>query len=188
MQNSAEKSFDGPIAGENYTSDTRNYPWHRPPDLTDLNEIIEDVILTISERTVLPTIMSQLSLGATVAGVTDFLILSRIGDGKFPIDMGLLAAGPVARFIQIMADDFDVDYDMGTDTEFKILTPNIIKNLKSAIEEPEDDILTDLDAEEAPQDLGFMAAPEGAVSDEEQLAMLGQSDDEEPVEEEVDGL
>ena len=87
-----------------------------------------------------------------------------------------------------MADDFDVDYEMGTDTEFKILTPNIIKKLKSAIEEPEEAVSKDLSIEEAPQDLGFMSAPEGSVSDEEQMAMLGQLDDEEPVEEEVDGL
>ena len=25
----------GPIPGENFTSDERNYPWHRPPEYTD---------------------------------------------------------------------------------------------------------------------------------------------------------
>ena len=32
------KMFDAPIAGENFTSDTRNYPWHRPPEITDYDD------------------------------------------------------------------------------------------------------------------------------------------------------
>jgi hypothetical protein len=187
MQSNVEKSFDGAIPGENYTSDTRNYPWHRPPDLTDLDEIVEDVIITISERTVLPTVMSQLALGATVSGITDYLIMSKISEGKFAIDMGLLAAGPVARFIQIMADDFDVDYEMGLEEEFKVLTPNIIKSLKQAVEEEEEAVVEEPAPEEPEEDLGFMARPEGAAPEEEQMSMLGQSDDE-PLEEELDGV
>ena len=27
----------GPIPGENFTSDERNYPWHRPPEYTDMD-------------------------------------------------------------------------------------------------------------------------------------------------------
>ena len=32
------KKLDAPIAGANYAADTRNYPWHRPPDITEYDE------------------------------------------------------------------------------------------------------------------------------------------------------
>ncbi len=35
------QNFEGPIPGENYTSDTKNYPWHRPPEFDDLDKAID---------------------------------------------------------------------------------------------------------------------------------------------------
>ena len=35
---------NAPIPGANYTSDTRNYPWHRPPDITDVDEALEHIM------------------------------------------------------------------------------------------------------------------------------------------------
>ena len=176
MQNKPE--FDGPIAGENYTSDTRNYPWHRPPDLSEYDDVVEHLLETISDPETLPNIMSILSTGVTIAGITDFLILDGVGKGKFAIDMGLLAAGPSARFIQIMADDFGVDADMGLDEEVSTLTPNMIKKIEESMG---DNVIPDTLEEEpveTEEDPGFMAAPEGIASDLEQDSMLGYSSDD----------
>lgn len=189
MQN--EITFDGPIAGENYTSDTRNYPWHRPPDLVEYDEVVEHLLEKISASDVLPNIMSSLSAGATVAGVTDFIILNGVGEGKFAIDMGLLAAGPVARFIQIMADDFNVDHDMGIDDDVVPLTPNMIKNLEESMgEEALPDAVQEspeIEGEAPEEEAGFMSPPEGPAPAEEQDAMLGYSEDPEELEEEING-
>ena len=37
--------FDGPIPGANFTSDERNWPWHRAPDITDTDEALETILL-----------------------------------------------------------------------------------------------------------------------------------------------
>jgi hypothetical protein len=189
MQN--EMKFDGPIAGENYTSDTRNYPWHRPPDLVEYDDIVEHLLEKISAPDTLPNIMSTLSTGATVAGITDFVILNGIGEGKFAIDMGLLAAGPVARFIQIMADDFNVEHDMGIDDDVVPLTPNMIKNLEESMGEevlPETvQEIPETDNEASEEGEGFMSPPDGPAPTDEQDAMLGYSQDSEELEEEING-
>ena len=41
-----EPEFDGPIPGENFTSETKNYPWHRPPEITDYDEALEFAALS----------------------------------------------------------------------------------------------------------------------------------------------
>ena len=33
-----------PIPGANYTSDTRNYPWHRPSDITTYDEAVSVLV------------------------------------------------------------------------------------------------------------------------------------------------
>ena len=38
------KMFDFPIAGANYAADTRNYPWHRPPDIVNYDEGVDYLI------------------------------------------------------------------------------------------------------------------------------------------------
>jgi hypothetical protein len=179
MQN--EPVFDGAIPGENFTSDTRNYPWHRPPDLVDYDEIVEDLLLKVSSRDVLPGMMSSLSMGTSVAFLTDYMILFYIGEGRFSIDMGLLAAGPLARYIQIMADEFNVDYDMGLDEEGLALAPDLVKAMRKLENSPEIEAPVVLEPVEQE---GFMAPTDAVAPDEEQEAMLGLVDE---VEEENNG-
>ena len=44
------KMFDAPIAGANYAADTRNYPWHRPPDLVNYDEGVDYLDSRITYR------------------------------------------------------------------------------------------------------------------------------------------
>ena len=171
-----EAKFDGPIPGENYTSDTRNYPWHRPPDLTDYDEIVEHILETISDEYVMPAVMSTLAAGATLASVVDYLLLTNIGKGKFPIDMGILVAGPVARYLQIMADDFGVDYDMGLDDEFAPMPINLVKAIKEA--EETKGIEFEPTSEPDPIEETGLGMAAGPAPIEEQDAMLGYTPDE----------
>lgn len=175
-RNEMEVRFDGPIPGENFTSDTRNYPWHRPPDLTDYDEIIQDVLEKISDEYVLPAIMSTVAAGATIASVVDYLMMSNVGKGRFPIDMAILAAGPVARYIEIMSKDFGVDYEMGLDDEFQPMPLNMVKALREASgETPIEFKKPDTDA--PAEEVGIGAA-QGAAPEDEQAAMLGYSPEE----------
>jgi len=41
--------FEAPIPGANFTADTRNYSWHRPPDLVDYDEAVGYMIDKIDE-------------------------------------------------------------------------------------------------------------------------------------------
>lgn len=113
---------DHPIPGENYTSDTKNYPWHRPPEMTDLNSAFEYIVEQISEEDVSTSIITMMEIGVPVSRLVDMLITAGIGGGKFTVDYGLLMAGPLSHVLCLMARRMDVDVDLGVKKKSKMPT------------------------------------------------------------------
>lgn len=175
----------GPIAGENYTSDWRNYPWHRPPDISNVDEAIEFVANHISESDEGYQYMSYLNVGVSVAGVTDMILTLGIADGKWSIDFAILIAGPVARLVTIMAKSYDIEYTMGIDTTADFMPSERLKIEFDMAEADSEAMKQDMQevADTAEEELG--EEDEGGLMspalEDEQNAMLGYSgDDEEP--------
>ena len=178
--------FDGPIPGENYTSDTRNYPWHRPPDIIDYDEAIDYVISQISEPEPMSVLLTMLEAGASIAGVVSTINMTNIGDGKYPIDLSILIAGPIARYIELYAKGSGIEIDMGV-PEDKIMTLAEAEMLAGVIsDEPEEVVEEDpVVAPEGPiqgASGGLMGMPSGMdempADAGVQGAMLGYGNDE----------
>ena len=117
---------DGPIPGENFTSDTRNLPWHRPPEVTDIDKGIEASVKQLSTRQGAFGLLNSLQAGVTIVQAADMFITSGIGAGKWSPDLGILLAGPVARMMEIMAKDAGITYAMGLEDD-PIPTISVLK-------------------------------------------------------------
>lgn len=113
----SKPKINGPIPGENYTSNTKNYPWHRPPEITDIDAGIEAAIKQLSTRKGAYGLLNNLQAGVTVVQAADMFITSGIGAGKWAVDLGILLAGPVARMMEIMAKDAGIEFAMGLDDD-----------------------------------------------------------------------
>ncbi len=165
---------DGPIPGANFTSDTRNWPWHRPPDITDLDKAIEYVTKDLNEDDDGLRYMSMLEAGIPVTTITDIIVTKGIGRGKWTPDFAILVAGPVARVIMIMAKSYNVEYQIGTDEELVIPHPDTLREFSGSMPEEEEKPVTKEVVEEQPEE-GFMSM----ASEDEQNSMLGYSEEEE---------
>lgn len=117
---------DGPIPGENYTSDTRNYAWHRPPDITDLDQGVEAAIKQLTKPDQATILLTMLEAGVSVVEATDIFLTSGISKGKWTLDYALLLAGPVSHIIKLMAETYDIKYDMGLEDKPRA-TINFVK-------------------------------------------------------------
>lgn len=181
--------FEGPIPGENFLTDTKNYPWHRPPDLVDYDETVGYMLSKIDEPEQIELVFAMLGIDAKVTTVVSTLLLQAISKGKFTIDMAMLIAGPLARYIEIQAKNAGVKYDMGLENKDRIvLTPTLLKASLGILEQPEEESpeIMSMREEAGPMEpeqeqiMGLMSQPpEGAVSSEdEQAAMLGQTEEE----------
>lgn len=176
-----ELMADAPIPGENYLSDTRNYPWHRPPEIVDYDEAVDYLIGRLGDPEHSELIYSLIKLKQPLTSIVAGLMMQSIGRGKFAIDLAILAAGPIYRYLEILADQNGMEYETGLENKGRIpITPTTLKAAIGIVddEEPEPELETPnaiIDASE-----GLMERPETTepTSADEQAMMLGLMDDE----------
>jgi len=105
--------FDGPIPGENYTSDTKNYPWHRPPEFTDLDEAIDYIGKRLTKQESAVGFLSMAEAGISISDLTQMFLMSGVGAGKWTLDYALLLAGPTAHIIRTIVKAYGLKVNMG---------------------------------------------------------------------------
>lgn len=127
---SPKGAFDGPIPGENYTSDTRNYPWHRPPEYDNLDKAIEAAAKKLTSKEGSVGVLTMIENGMPISALTQAFIMSGIGTGKWTLDYGLLMAGPVAHIMCLMAKAYDIPYELGVDNKPRVPTKAFFDGLK----------------------------------------------------------
>lgn len=176
--------FDGPIPGANFTSDERNWPWHRAPDITDTDEALDYIAAQFAETSRGFRYLNFLETGVPITTVVDMVLTLGIGNGKWTPDFALLLAGPTARLIEIMAKGYGVAYDLGIDEPNLEPTAEFFKEQSRISAAIEEELETPAEEEqEAPEEMGGLMSASRA---EEQQIMLGQSSDETDVEGQAD--
>lgn len=107
--------FDGPIPGENFTADTKNFPWHRPPQYTNMDDAIEAVIKKVMDDESSDAFLTMIEMGFSIVDVAQLLVQSGVGAGKWSVDFGILLAGPIAHILVIMCRGYGLEFDLGVD-------------------------------------------------------------------------
>ena len=181
--------LDAPIPGENFTSDTKNMPWHRPPDLIDYDEAIDYFYERLEDPEQMELTFAMIGIDAHITTIVSTILLQAIRLGKISIDLSILLAGPLARIIEIQAKTVDLPYEMGVeDKDRVIITPTLLRATLGVVSDeiPDEDAGEEVETA-VPQEVGLMSMPTEASSEvappEEQDAMLGGASD--PLEEEV---
>jgi hypothetical protein len=177
----------GPIPGENFTADTRNYPWHRPPEIETYDGTVDYVMQRMNDETTAEIVYSLMELGRPLTNIVAGLMMQGIGRGKFQIDMAILAAGPVYRYLQILADSENIKYEDGLNAKRTPITSTTLKMMMGVVDDVDPEETDPESAVEAVSEGegGLMApaqpAEEMTATAEEQALMLGGSDTEEEV-------
>jgi len=152
--------MSGPIPGENYTSDQRNYPWHRPPEFTDLDECLKIASKKIFNKESARGLLTMMEMGVPITSLTSAFVLSGIGGGKWTPDYAMLLAGPISHMMVLLARSEDIEYTLGT--EEKVAPPGAtffkeaqktsakLRTIDSILPEVQDKM------EETVEDQGFM--------------------------------
>ena len=172
---------DGPIPGENFTSDTRNYPWHRAPEYDDMDDAIEAAFNKLATKEGAHSLLTALQSGISVVEYTSMLVISGIGAGKWTPDFALLLAGPVSHIIKILADGYGLEYEMGLEDEVRptaalykemtVLDTGKVSKAIAQVEDQLDDVMAMAEdqegvEEDTPKLSGFMKP---VLDDEESL-------------------
>lgn len=123
------KMVNGPVPGQNYLSDTKNYPWHRPPEITDVDSGVEEIFSRILNRKRSKKFLTAMEMGVPITTLTDIFLTMGISQGKWTPDFAIILAGPTAHILKIMADYAGIEYTMGLEGEQFEPTSSYYKNL-----------------------------------------------------------
>lgn len=171
---------DGPIPGENYTSDTKNYPWHQPPEFSNVTDALEKTSKKLTQPQIAMAIMSFADAGFPLTRITQMIIMEGISQGKWTVDMGLLLAGPFCKIIEIMCDSYGINYNLGIENDESFNTGTLFKGQVDLMQSSKKaDNLYNIvkqelpEIEQAAEDQGTGAEPTGTEPEEQDLGQQG---------------
>jgi len=150
--------FDAPIPGENFTSDTKNYPWHRPPEFNDLDAAIDEIAKKLLDEDSAVGILTMLEGGVTIVELTDMFLTSGMGAGKWTLDFALLLAGPTSHILYLMAKSYGIECDLGIDDKTPKITKSFFDGFKPIDAKKAKAAVNKVDVKQVKQPTGFMAA------------------------------
>ena len=146
----------------------------------------------VDEPEQVEVIFAMLGIDAHITTIVTTILLQAVSKGKVGIDLAVLIAGPLARYIEIKAKDVGLKYEMGIeDKDRVVITPTLLRASLGIVDDDEEEVIEEVNAvEEAPEEPtgGLMARPEEmSATQDEQAEMLGDmpSEEELPVEEDV---
>jgi len=173
-----------PIPGANYTSDTRNYPWHRPADIDNYDAAVSNTLKRLETPSGASLVYSMLNIDMPIASVTSAMLQQSISKGIIHIDMAILIAGPVARGIEVFAKSHDISYEMGAEADDELIyTPSQLALLLDSEEATADAPVESPPVDPPAQEEGLMTSPSAdaveEAPEEEQQSMLGMAEEEE---------
>lgn len=111
---------NGPIPGENMTSDVKNYPWHRPPQFANLDDAIDAVASKLCSEEGCNVLLTNIELGAPISSLVETLVLAGVMKGRWTIDMGILLAGPISHIMVLLAKAYGIKYNLGIDKKVRV--------------------------------------------------------------------
>ena len=114
------QQFNAPIPGQSLTKTPGNYPWERPPQITNVDEAIVRHIENISEPEAIDNLLYVLEAGLPINILTETLLTIAVSKGIHNIDISLLVGPVLFKEIKSIAEEAGIDYtDFFDDSELK---------------------------------------------------------------------
>lgn len=162
--------FNGPIPGQSLTTAPRNFPWERPPEISDPEEAIQMHITRLSDPDLLEDALNliefeELDIQTVVKGI----MRGAVANGIHSIDVALLAAPVVHEFLKQAAKAVGIDAEDGFEDKAAkkqkddyVVSSRAKKMLKEMGAKPKE-VAKEVQMEEAPEEEA-PAAPKGLMA------------------------
>jgi hypothetical protein len=105
--------FNAPIPGESLTKAPKQYPWERPPEKSDPEEVLQAYVRKLNEPDRMEGIMDALEVGLPLKDLVEGLLRTGVSNGIHSVDVSLIVAPVIHEYIKSFADELGVEYDEG---------------------------------------------------------------------------
>jgi hypothetical protein len=105
--------FSAPIPGQSLTDEPKNYPWERPPEITDPREAIKFHLDGINKPEALDNIIEMLQIGVPVKALAETAMTTAQMEGIHSVDVSLIIKDVVKEELISIAEEAGIDYATG---------------------------------------------------------------------------
>ena len=105
-----EAALMAAVPGQSLTDYPKNYPWERPPEITDPNDAIKFHIDRIADEDVIDNVLDLLEFGIPAKTLSESMMTAAVGSGIHSIDVSLIIEPIVRDFMMKAADMAGVNY------------------------------------------------------------------------------
>jgi hypothetical protein len=165
-----EPIMDAPIAGQSLTTEVGGRPWQQPAKYSTVEDALEFYAKKITDPAINSSLLDALEMGTPVSSVAEVIVQSSAMEGLHTIDVSILLLPVVMELIAYVADEAEIKYNMGIDTEIDqdIIPDSIIelaiKKAKDKMpeeeEEKQEEVMGLNEELPEPQPTGLMARTE----------------------------
>ena len=101
--------FDAPIPGQSLTTEPKNYPWERPPEMSDINEVISFYMKGMSSPKVIDNLLDMLELDTPVDAIVNAYTTVNVMKGMHSVDVKLLVSPVLHEYISTIGKAAGLD-------------------------------------------------------------------------------
>jgi hypothetical protein len=109
--------FNAPIPGQSLTDTPKNYPWERPPEITDPREAIKFHIDGINKPEAIDNILEMLQLGIPVNALSKTALTTAQMEGIHSVDVSLIIGDVIKEELITIAEEAGIDYVTGDEPD-----------------------------------------------------------------------
>ena len=101
------------VPGQSLTKPKGEYPWEQPPQFSDPDKAIAELMDKISKPDNMAKVFALLENGVTVVALVDAMVLTGFATGKYNPNVSELIKPDLREFIMLLADKADIEYKVG---------------------------------------------------------------------------
>jgi hypothetical protein len=102
--------FNNPTPGESLTRDPeQKFPWEQPPQLTEVEPVIKEIFINITQKEKLLELLHLLRKGTPVDELTQVILYRGMTQGIYNTDLMMLLIEPVMYLIIAIAEEYEID-------------------------------------------------------------------------------
>lgn len=101
--------LQAPIPGQSLTTTPRNSPWERPPEMSEVKDVLKYYITKLADDEVLDDLAVVFELGADLQTVTETMVTVGTMNGLHTTEVGMLVGPQVASFIKAAMTTYGMD-------------------------------------------------------------------------------
>jgi hypothetical protein len=107
--------FSAPIPGQSLTNEPKNFPWERPPEISDPREAIKFHIDGLNKPETIDNVLELIQIGIPLRSLSETMLTTAQMEGIHSVDVSLIIRDVVYEELVSIAEEAGLDYKTGTE-------------------------------------------------------------------------